>query len=121
MLLHDPIERLLERISEARQLLAELAQVGGADVRYSRILQLSVEKCERALIEMRDAAAAVPTAVEASDTATMRSVGGESTAERDFTTYIPQEFLFEWPFPGLSLCYVPLDWGELFVDFSAVF
>jgi len=123
MLLHDPIERLLERIADAHELLVELEQAGGAEVRYSRILALSVQKCERALKELQEQGkelARHPEAAEAGST-TMRSFGGESTAEQDFTTYVPQEFLFEWAFPGLNLCYVPLNWQDLFVDFSTVF
>lgn len=122
MLLNDPIELLLSRTGRAKDLLAELEKAGGAEVSYSRILAVSVEKCERALKESQEAQRQdAATDIDGATSATMRSAGGDSAAEKDFQTYVPKEFLFEWAFPGLNLCYVPLDWQDLFVDFGAVF
>ncbi|KAK8195869.1 hypothetical protein M8818_007020 [Zalaria obscura] len=125
MLLGDPTQQLLGRVNEAQELLEELGTAGGTNVSYYRILALSVEKCERALKEalQQQQAEEVNTTNQWVETGTgsMRSIGGDSAAEKDFQTYVPKEFLFEWAFPGLNLCYVPLDWQDLFVDFGAVF
>jgi len=111
MLLHDPVERVLERI-------------GGAEVRYFNFTMMSVGKCERATLrELQEQGKEIVTHLEAAESgnSSMKSVGGESTAEQHFDTYMPQQFPFQWAFPGLNLCYVPLNWQDLFADFSRVF
>jgi len=91
----------------------ELKRAGGAEVRYFRILVTSVRKCERATLrELQEQGKEIVTHSEAAEigSSSMRGVSGKSTAEQHFDTYMLQEFLFEWAFPGLNLCYVPLNW-----------
>ena len=40
-------------------------------------------------------------------------------AEMDFQSYVPKEFILEWNFPGLTFCWIPFDFQDLFVDFGA--
>ena len=143
ILLKEPYQVMLEHISDARELLAELQKAGGSEVRYTHILALSIEKCERAVQDLQnqqqnqdhrqasarrstmDSAGAILPDMNMHDTSsTLRSVGESSVAQQDFSpleTYVPQELLYEWAFPGLNLYYLPLDWQDLFVDFGAVF
>jgi len=110
---------MLEHIRDARELLAELGKAGGSEVRYTHILAMSVEKCERAVQEMQEPqhtpghrqSLTAQSATEASemnihDTAsTLRSVGVSSVAQQDLSpleTYVPQELRFEWAFPGTT-------------------
>lgn len=94
-------------IADAKILLGELSQIRGASNIYFRILCLSVEKCENALIgdldQHMDGSAA--------------DINGLD-AEMDFQSYVPKEFISEWNFPGLTFCWVPLDFRDLFLDFE---
>lgn len=100
ILLGDPPNALMLRLSEAQTFLRELDKAGmGANISYMRILSQTVDKCERAVkASMRN------DEVESSDT--------------DFQSFVPKEFMFEWDFPGLNLCYIPFDWQDLFLDFG---
>lgn len=128
MLLKDPVEQTLGYIREAREVLFELERLGG-EVIYTRILALSIEKCQGAIraTQMQDSDAQTsnqsPSIAETSGSKsrTMPATNDEVAAETDFQSYIPQEFLFDFAFPGLNLYYIPLDWQDLFVDFGAVF
>lgn len=94
----------MQRLAEAKAFLSELAKVGmGANISYMRILAQTVDKCERA----------VEASLQAVQTRTTNEAG-----DTDFQSFIPKEFLFEWDFPGLNLCYIPLDWQDLFLDFG---
>lgn len=99
-------------ISDAKTLLTELSKVPGSNNIYFRILSLSVEKCERAL--RGDFAQS-----------TSRDSQGDGMAridaEMDFQSYVPKEFILEWNFPGLTFCWIPLDFVELFMDFGSGF
>ena len=103
ILLGDPPDRLIQRLAEAKEFLLELDKIGmGTNVSYTRILSQTVEKCEKAV------------------SSSLQSESQRNSAEPgDFQTFIPKEFMFEWDFPGLHLCYVPLDWQDLFLDFGA--
>ncbi|KAK3067613.1 hypothetical protein LTR53_015420 [Teratosphaeriaceae sp. CCFEE 6253] len=105
-LLGDALPAITQRLQQARDFLAELSKVGmGANSSYTRILSQTIRKCQRA----------VDASMQAQDiTQPQRDPGDE-----DFSTFVPQEFLFEWSFPGLNLCYIPLDWQDLFLDFGA--
>jgi hypothetical protein len=68
---------------------------------------VSVEKCEKAL---------------KGDMAALNGGGeGPMDAEMDFQTYVPKEFILEWNFPGLTFCWIPFDFQDLFLDFGAGF
>ena len=103
ILLGDPSNALIQRLTEAHQFLNELEKIGmGTNISYMRILAQTVDKCERAL--------------EASLRAEERN--SAESSDTDFQSFIPKEFMFEWDFPGLNLCYIPFDWQELFLDFG---
>lgn len=94
-------------ISDSKILLAELSKARGSSNIYFRILSLSVEKCESALRE--DAGAGISNALNFPD------------AEMEFQSYIPKEFVLEWNFPGLTFCWIPLDFQDMFLDFGTGF
>ncbi|KAF2160165.1 hypothetical protein M409DRAFT_29461 [Zasmidium cellare ATCC 36951] len=103
ILLGDPPNSLIQRLTEAHQFLHELDKAGmGANISYMRILAQTVDKCERAV------------------KASMRNEERNSaeSSDTDFQSFIPKEFMFEWDFPGLNLCYIPFDWQDLFLDFG---
>lgn len=100
ILLGDPLNVLMQRLSEAQTFLRELDKAGmGANISYMRILSQTVDKCERAM------------------KASMRNDEAESS-DTDFQSFVPKEFMFEWDFPGLNLCYIPFGWQDLFLDFG---
>lgn len=138
VLLKEPLQAMLEHINDARELLSELQKAGGSEVRYTHILALSVEKCERALQDMQNQQqhrqsssthlgtdnTMLPDMNMRDTASTLRSVGESSVAQHDLSpleTYVPQELCYSWAFPGLNLHYLPLDWHDLFLDFGAVF
>ncbi|PMD17786.1 hypothetical protein NA56DRAFT_578416, partial [Hyaloscypha hepaticicola] len=94
-------------ISDAKTLLAELSKVRGSSNIYFRILCLSVEKCEKALNGD----------LNQNIDANMNGVD----AEMDFQSYVPKEFILEWNFPGLTFCWIPFDFQDLFMDFGTGF
>lgn len=106
LLLGDPAEVLLARLSQAQEFLNELSQVSmGANISYVKIVRQTVQRCERTIHAYLQSNGEQPF---------MDVEGG------DFQTFIPKEFVFEWDFPGLHLCYVPIDWEDLFLDFGFV-
>ncbi|GAB7362897.1 hypothetical protein MBLNU230_g3199t1 [Neophaeotheca triangularis] len=110
ILLGDSPNALMVRLTEANDFLRELDEAGvGINISYTRILAHTVKKCERALNASMQSAAA----------AAAGSADSIESGETDFQAFIPKEFLFEWDFPGLHLCYIPLDWQDLFLDFGS--
>lgn len=108
ILLGDPVPAIARSLHTAREFLGELERVGmGANVSYTRILAQTVNKCA--------AAVAVALRADASHTGDEQS----NNIDGDFQSFLPKEFMFEWDFPGLHLCYIPLDWQDLFLDFGA--
>ncbi|PVH76092.1 hypothetical protein DL98DRAFT_465595 [Cadophora sp. DSE1049] len=95
-------------ISDAKTLLSHLSKVRGSSNIYFRILCLSVEKCEKALNKDSGPSSGV-------------QEGGEVDAEMDFQSYVPKEFILEWNFPGLTFCWIPFDFQDLFMDFGGGF
>ncbi|KAF2650537.1 C6 zinc finger domain-containing protein [Lophiostoma macrostomum CBS 122681] len=113
ILVRDPVQTVMALLRDANRVLDELKSVTIGHVAYFQILQTSVEKCEAALREYL-----------------MRQPGNEPTfdptdltgiAETDFQGYVPNEFVFEWDFPGLNLKHMPLGWQNLFVDIDGLF
>jgi hypothetical protein len=112
VLLKDSWQTLVEHIHNARELLAELQKVGASDLRYTHILAVSVEKCERAVQEMQNHQQTPSTVQGINDipemniedpAPTYRSVEEQSVTQLDLSpleTYVPQELLYEWAFPG---------------------
>jgi hypothetical protein len=90
-------------VADAKILLSHLSKVRGSSNIYFRILCLSVEKCEKALNGDMD----------------QLDEGSGVDAEMDFQSYVPKEFILEWNFPGLTFCWIPFDFQDLFIDFGA--
>ncbi|KAG4430934.1 hypothetical protein IFR05_013572 [Cadophora sp. M221] len=92
-------------IADAKTLLSHLSKIRGSSNIYFRILRLSVEKCEKALN---------------GDIAPIGGGQGNEVvdAEMDFQSYVPKEFILEWNFPGLTFCWIPFDFQDLFIDFG---
>ncbi|KAK0346452.1 hypothetical protein LTR02_005109 [Friedmanniomyces endolithicus] len=106
ILLGDPLPAVLHRLQQAQDFLDGLSHAGmGANVGYIRILSQTVKKCQRA--------------VKASQQAQDSSEQALDTGDADFQSFVPHEFTLKWDFPGLNLCYIPLDWQELFLNFEA--
>jgi len=99
-------------IADAKTLLTELSKARGANNIYFRILCLTVEKCEKALREDLG---------EADQAVNGDQVSAFPNAEMDFQSYVPKEFILEWNFPGLTFCWIPFDFQDMFMDFGAGF
>ncbi|PYI04881.1 C6 zinc finger domain protein [Aspergillus sclerotiicarbonarius CBS 121057] len=102
----------------------------GAGTIYMQILRLSIEKYSRILQERQvpgvisedegnqptTTAAAAPTAPTAPTTPFWELFD----AQTDLQSFIPEQFVREWDFPGLDLFYFPTAWQDFFGDFSSV-
>ena len=108
ILLRDPIPAVMALLRDAHQVLEELKKVTIGHIPYYQILQTSIEKCEAALTDLASGAT----------TDVMEAGRG---AQDDFQRYAPNEFVFEWDFPGLHLKHMPLGWQDLFVDIDNLF
>lgn len=83
-------------VAEAKSLLTHLSNSGSSNNIYFHILCLTVDKCEKALEE-------------------------DPGAEIDFDSYVPKEFISNWNFPGLTFCWVPFDFQDMFQDIGSGF
>jgi hypothetical protein len=113
ILLRDPVQSVLSLLHDAHKVLEELKKITTGHVAYFQILQTSIEKCEAALAEH----VAQPDVSLGSRLASDDS----GVAENDFQRYVPNEFVFEWDFPGLNLKHTPIGWQDLFVDIDGLF
>ncbi|KAF2852577.1 hypothetical protein T440DRAFT_497599 [Plenodomus tracheiphilus IPT5] len=114
ILLRDPVPAVMALLRDAHRVLEELKNVTVGHIAYFQILQASVEKCEAALQEYTARQSASPDAPTAH--------GDENgSAEDEFQGYVPNEFVFEWDFPGLNLKHMPLGWQDLFVNIDSLF
>lgn len=113
ILLRDPVPSVMLLLRDAHRVLEELKLVTVGHIAYFQILQTSIEKCEAALneYEMQQSAAS------GRDT----PAGTNGVAEDEFQGYVPNEFVFEWDFPGLNLKHMPLGWQDLFVNMDSLF
>jgi len=110
VLLRDPVSHTLGLLRDAHRVLEELKKVTIGYIPYFQILQTSIEKCEAALM----------------DYSTQQDISNPSLAvsgpaESDFQGYAPNQFTFEWDFPGLNLKHMPLGWQDLFLDIDNLF
>jgi hypothetical protein len=113
ILLQDPVQSVLSLLHDAHKVLEELKKVTNDHVTYFQILQTSIEKCEAALAEH-----VVQHDISLSSRSTSRD---PRAAENDFQRYVPDEFAFEWEFPGLNLKHTPVGWQDLFVNIDGLF
>lgn len=106
-LLRDPIPSVVALLRNAHRLMEELKHVTIGHISYFHILQTSIEKCDAALKECA-----------AQQNVVMDGSPGGSTgvAEDEFQGYVPNEFVFEWDFPGLKLRNMPLAWQDYFIN-----
>lgn len=82
LLLGDSIDILLARLSEAKEFLTELSEVGmGANISYLKIVTQTVQRCEK-VIQAR---------LQPADQQDLVDLN-----HGDFETFIPKEFVFEW-------------------------
>ncbi|KAL2787880.1 C6 zinc finger domain protein [Aspergillus keveii] len=77
---------------------------------YLQILRLSIEKYGRTLHE-----SGLGTDGTAEDTAPFWEL---FDAQTELTSFVPEQFVSEWDFPGLNLFYFPTTWQDFFADFS---
>ena len=117
----SPQDEMTSLIADAKALLSHLSRICGSSNIYLRILALSVEKCEKALNSDSTSGTSslvrrnLPESTEAGDDV------DEVDPEMDFQSYVPKEFTLEWNFPGLTFCWIPIDWMDLFADLGGGF
>jgi hypothetical protein len=78
---------------------------------YLQILRLSIEKYGRTLHESGLGTDGGAT----EDTAPFWEL---FDAQTELTSFVPEQFVSEWDFPGLNLFYFPTTWQDFFADFS---
>ncbi|OJJ47532.1 hypothetical protein ASPZODRAFT_63086 [Penicilliopsis zonata CBS 506.65] len=112
-------------LAEGNRLVDELTRVGntpststsngttsaGGENMYLQILRVSIEKYGRAL---RDA----PPDPTGPTTAPFWDL---FDAQADLQSFVPEQFVSEWDFPGLNLFYFPTGWQDFFGEFSLRF
>lgn len=77
---------------------------------YLQILRLSIEKYGRTLQE-----SGLGDEGETADKAPFWEL---FDAQTELTSFVPEQFVSEWDFPGLNLFYFPTTWQDFFADFS---
>ncbi|KAF2624821.1 hypothetical protein BU25DRAFT_398596 [Macroventuria anomochaeta] len=110
ILLRDPVPHILALLRDAHRVLEELKKVTIGYIPYFQILQTSIEKCEAALVDY-----------SAQQDISDLALAVSGPAESDFQGYAPNQFTFEWDFPGLNLKHMPLGWQDMFVDIDNLF
>ncbi|KAF1925636.1 C6 zinc finger domain-containing protein [Didymella exigua CBS 183.55] len=110
VLLRNPVTHILTLLRDAHRVLEELKKVTIGYIPYFQILQTSIEKCEAAIGDY-----------SAQQDIADPSLAVSGPAESDFQGYAPNQFTFEWDFPGLNLKHMPLGWQDLFVDIDNLF
>ncbi|KAE8419811.1 hypothetical protein BDV36DRAFT_282021 [Aspergillus pseudocaelatus] len=114
-LLPERREEHQELLDHGNRLLDELTRSVGSSGEttgngsiYMQILRLSIEKYGRIFQERGAGGDPVATAPfwESFD------------AQADLQSFVPEQFVREWDFPGLNLFYFPTAWQDFFGDFS---
>ncbi|KAE8136011.1 hypothetical protein BDV38DRAFT_272298 [Aspergillus pseudotamarii] len=114
-LLPERREEHQELLDHGNRLLDELTRSVGSSGEttgngsiYMQILRLSIEKYGRIFQEREAGGDPVATAPfwESFD------------AQADLQSFVPEQFVREWDFPGLNLFYFPTAWQDFFGDFS---
>jgi hypothetical protein len=99
-------------IGDAKTLLGHLSENGGTNNIYFRILSVTISKCERTLKD--------DLGLPGNGDGRSRGLA-ELDAETDFQSYVPKEFILDWNFPGLTFCWIPFDFQDMFIDFASGF
>ncbi|GAQ44435.1 C6 zinc finger domain protein [Aspergillus niger] len=103
--------------------------IGNNNNIYMQILRLSIEKYSRVLQEREVNGASIEEAGEMSSGGEGGNANQPGTnamtpfwelfdAQADLQSFIPEQFVREWDFPGLDLFYFPTAWQDFFGDFS---
>ncbi|KAI9045788.1 putative C6 transcription factor [Aspergillus affinis] len=117
-LLPERKEEHQELLDHGTSLLDELAQSGsnsdttGNGNVYLHILRLSIEKYGRTVQENEKGVVGDRAASEATPFWELFD------AQADLQSFVPEQFVTEWDFPGLNLFYFPTAWQDFFGDFS---
>ncbi|KAL4981742.1 hypothetical protein BDW68DRAFT_196104 [Aspergillus falconensis] len=115
-LLPEGKEEHQELLTHGNRLLDDLTKsVSGSNAVsngnvYLQILRLSIEKYGRTLQE-----SGLGLQGEHADTAPFWEL---FDAQTELTSFVPEQFVSEWDFPGLNLFYFPTTWQDFFADFS---
>ncbi|RHZ61917.1 MFS transporter [Aspergillus thermomutatus] len=114
-LLPERKEEHQELLEHGNRLLSELTKsadshgnTNGSSRIYLQILKLSIEKYGRAVQE---------SGMDV-DQAAMAPFWELFDAQADLQSFVPEQFVTEWDFPGLNLFYFPTAWQDFFGDFS---
>jgi len=110
-LLPERDEEHRELLRQGETLLEELSKAGSGNTIYLQILKMSIEKYGRTLQDNNER-----------DTETDTEATGPFwelfDAQTDLQSFVPEQFVSEWEFPGLNLFYFPIAWQDFFGDFS---
>ncbi|EIT74989.1 C6 zinc finger domain protein [Aspergillus oryzae 100-8] len=114
-LLPERREEHQELLDHGNRLLNELTRSVGSSGQttgngsiYMQILRLSIEKYGR-IFQEREAGG---------DPVTTAPFWESFDAQADLQSFVPEQFVREWDFPGLNLFYFPTAWQDFFGDFS---
>ena len=101
---------LVKLLNDTKAIVRELSKLQNCHTVYLSILDKSIQKFEKALVEQGSSnrLAFTGTAFDASCAAAL-----------DFETYVPDEFVFEWDFGRLGLFNIPLDFQDLFSNMNS--
>lgn len=132
----DPTDEYDQQLLiQGNQLLAELNKFGtsgGSSTSrlYLQVLNSSIEKHGRALQERQERnnnnsthEQMTPTAPNDVAANTSASISAPSpfwepdNAQAELDSFIPEQFMFEWDFPGLNLFSSPVSWDDFFDEF----
>ena len=115
ILLQDDLHGI---IVDAEELLHDLSRDQACRTIYFKIMELTVAKGRNALKELTSIT--TPTSVSLSASGNAASViSPAADSGMDLQTFVPNEFIFEWDFPGLTLFSTPLNFQTLFTEFAA--
>ena len=102
-------------IEDGNTLVAEMAKAGGGNTApgrsntsqmYLRLLQSSIEKYRNAVGSPKAGGIGSSGGVGYESTQSSQGVEGGSSAEtgqKELESFVPEQFIFEWDFPGLTL------------------
>jgi hypothetical protein len=111
-------------LADGDALLRELAKVQAPHNIYYRIIGLSLDLYKRTLchadvddVGVNNGSNGIHTATPEQHPARASSSFLDSyDAQTDFQSYVPEEFVFEWDFPGLTFSYFPTAFQNIFSD-----
>jgi hypothetical protein len=114
-LLPEKMDENYRLLADGNRLLQSLTSAGtsaGSTTSrlYLQVLSMSIDKYGRALRENEGARP------DGADNA-MFFWESRTDANKELQSFVPEQFVFEWDFPGLTLFSSPTAWQEFFDDF----